>query len=293
MLLILCIILLIIIYILDMKIKEQKKRKIEKFKNNQSFKPTYLNNPNKLAKYRNDLSNKNKMNVNAFTYPNSIQTNQFRTIPNQQIMSKSNLNLNIRSDKFEDQIKSEIFDPELEQIFNKIEKEKSYQNILTKTNTTTQVKQAKSSVKFNPIVQNPETKYKLYHESLFRTNPAKKLIDSNKPYIDQTISQNIMSYMNDGIETIYPDNLDVNNIVIDNYNEINHSANKTDPTNEINLNIKKMRGKTIKDIYDEITNDGRMNLQQNLDDLEANDTGTQFIIGEKYGATRFDTYSVR
>jgi hypothetical protein len=276
-----------------MKIKEQKKRKIEKFKNNQSFKPTYLNNPNKLAKYRNDLSNKNKMNVNAFTYPNSIQTNQFRTIPNQQIMSKSNLNLNIRSDKFEDQIKSEIFDPELEQIFNKIEKEKSYQNILTKTNTTTQVKQAKSSVKFNPIVQNPETKYKLYHESLFRTNPAKKLIDSNKPYIDQTISQNIMSYMNDGIETIYPDNLDVNNIVIDNYNEINHSANKTDPTNEINLNIKKMRGKTIKDIYDEITNDGRMNLQQNLDDLEANDTGTQFIIGEKYGATRFDTYSVR
>ena len=276
-----------------MKIKEQKKRKIEKFKNNQSFKPTYLNNPNKLAKYRNDLSNKNKMNVNAFTYPNSIQTNQFRTIPNQQIMSKSNLNLNIRSDKFEDQIKSEIFDPELEQIFNKIEKEKSYQNILTKTNTTTQVKQTKSSVKFNPIVQNPETKYKLYHESLFRTNPAKKLIDSNKPYIDQTVSQNIMSYINDGIETVYPDNLDVNNIVIDNYNEINHLANKIDPTNEINLNIKKMRGKTIKDIYDDITNDGRMNLQQNLDDLEANDRGTQFIIGEKYGATRFDTYSVK
>jgi hypothetical protein len=36
-----------------------------------------------------------------------------------------------------------------------------------------------------------------------------------------------------------------------------------------------------------------MDLQQNLDDLEANDKGTEFIIGEKYGATRFDTYSVR
>ena len=81
--------------------------------------------------------------------------------------------------------------------------------------------------------------------------PAEKIIDKNKPIIDQTISQNIMSYVN-------------------------------------NLTKKK----TIKEIYDDITNDGRLTLQQNLNDLEANDSGTQFIIGEKYGTTQFDTYSL-
>jgi hypothetical protein len=51
--------------------------------------------------------------------------------------------------------------------------------------------------------------------------------------------------------------------------------------------------KTIKDIYDELTNDNRLALQQNLDELEANDFRNDYIIGEKYGSTRFDTYHVK
>ncbi len=253
-----------------MKIKQQIKKKKEKFKNGQSFEQKYLNDPDKLEKYKRNAINKNKLNNNAFIYPNSIQTNQFGNISNSYLLPK----LKIKPNNLKHQIKEEIFDPELEQIFNKIENTKSYQN---QTNTKN-----KTSVKFNPIVKNPETKYKLYHESLFRTNPAEKLFDSNRPLIDQTISQNIMAYMNEGIETVYPNSLDINQL---NPNQLN--------PNQLNPNQIKTKGRTIKEIYDDITNDGRMNLQQNLDDLEANDKGTEFIIGEKYGATRFDTYSVR
>jgi hypothetical protein len=50
--------------------------------------------------------------------------------------------------------------------------------------------------------------------------------------------------------------------------------------------------RTIKEIYDELTNDNHFALQQNLDDLEAKDFRNDYNINEKYGATRFDTYSV-
>ena len=279
MILILCVILLIIIYILDMKIKQQIKKKIEKFKTSQSYKQKYLNDPKKLEKYK--KINKNKSIDNAFIYPNSIQTNQFGKISNEYNLNKYNSNqFGKISNNLKHDIKAEIFDPELEQIFNKIEKEKSYQNQINTKN--------KTSVKFNPIVENPESRYKLYHESLFRTKPAEKLIDSNRPLIDQTISQNIMAYMNKGTETVYQDSLDIKQI---NPTQIN--STQINPTQINPNNIKKIKGRTIKEIYDDITNDGRMILQQNLDDLEANDKGTEFIIGEKYGATRFDTYSVR
>ena len=287
MILILCVILLIIIYILDMKINQQIKKKKEKFKNKQSFEPKYLNDPIKLEKYKYNKINKNKLNNNAFMNPNSIQTNQFGKISNNSQLSK----LKIYPNRLKHQIKTEIFDPELEQIFNKIESTKSYQN---QPNTNPNSKN-KISVTFNPIVHNPETKYKLYHESLFRTKPAEKLIDSKIPLIDQTISQNIMAYMNQGIESVYQNSLDINQIDFNqnqtNFNQnpnLNLNQNQTNPTN-----IKKTKGRTIKEIYDDITNDGRQTLQQNLDDLEATDKGTQFIIGEKYGATRFDTYSIR
>jgi len=284
MILILCVILLIIIYILDMKIKQQIKKKIEKFKTSQSYKQKYLNDPKKLEKYK--KINKNKSIDNAFIYPNSIQTNQFGKISNEYNLNKYNSNqFGKISNNLKHDIKAEIFDPELEQIFNKIEKEKSYQNQINTKN--------KTSVKFNPIVENPESRYKLYHESLFRTKPAEKLIDSNRPLIDQTISQNIMAYMNKGTETVYQDSLDIKQINPTQINSTQINPTQINPTQINPNNIKKIKGRTIKEIYDDITNDGRMILQQNLDDLEANDKGTEFIIGEKYGATRFDTYSVR
>ena len=50
--------------------------------------------------------------------------------------------------------------------------------------------------------------------------------------------------------------------------------------------------KTIKDIYDEITEDNRLKLQTNLDDLNAYDSNDNFNIKERYGHTNFDTYSI-
>jgi hypothetical protein len=212
-----------------MKIKQQIKHKIEKFKTSQSYEQKYLNDPKKLEKYK--KINKNKSINNAFIYPNSIQTNQFDKISNRY---NSNQFGKI-SNNLKHEIKAEIFDPELEQIFNKIEKEKSYQN-------QTNIKN-KTSVKFNPIVQNPETKYKLYHDSLFRTKPAQKLIDSNRPLIDQTISQNIMAYMNEGTETVYQDSLDIKQI---NSNQINPTQINPTQINPTQINIKKTKGRTIK-----------------------------------------------
>ena len=283
-----------------MKTKQLIKKKIEKFKNSQSFKQKYLNDPSKITKYRSERDKKyNDLSNNVFLSTNRIQTNQFI---NKNRLSKTKIskpNLNIGSKDISKQLQSEIFDPELEQIFNAIISEKEKSKVISKEKSNQNIKSdiLNKSVQFDPIAKNPETKYKRYHESLFRLKPSEKLVDLNKPSIDQTISQNIMAYTNNGIETIYPNYMDVSNIEIYNFNKINNISESTSKIHNINdpnnINIRKMKGKTIKEIYDDITNDGRMNLQQNLDDLEANDKGSQFIIGEKYGATRFDTYSVR
>ena len=53
-----------------------------------------------------------------------------------------------------------------------------------------------------------------------------------------------------------------------------------------------MKGRTIKDIYDEITNDSRLDLQKNLDNLEVINNRNDYILGEQYGSTRFDTYAL-
>ena len=50
--------------------------------------------------------------------------------------------------------------------------------------------------------------------------------------------------------------------------------------------------KTIKEIYDELTNDNRLKLQTNLDDLETYDTTDNYNIKGKYANSSFDTYSI-
>lgn len=72
-----------------------------------------------------------------------------------------------------------------------------------------------------------------------------------------------------------------------------------DPTNidqTVNINITNHTNnginKTIKEIYDELTNDNRLKLQTNLDDLETYDLTDNYNIKERYANSRFDTYSI-
>ena len=71
----------------------------------------------------------------------------------------------------------------------------------------------------------------------------------------------------------------------------------TDIDQSTNINImnhtNNNQGKTIKDIYDEITNDNRLDLQQDLDNLSAYDSADNYNIDKNYGATQFDTYSIK
>ena len=75
--------------------------------------------------------------------------------------------------------------------------------------------------------------------------------------------------------------------VLNNTNEICFYNNYTDDSQNI---IHYPNDKYIKDIYDDLTNDNRLELQQNLDNLDANDIRNDYIIGTKYGNTKFDTY---
>ena len=113
-------------------------------------------------------------------------------------------------------------------------------------------KNKKVKVDFNPIIKTTDTKYKLYGDNLFVPETAGKIENDDVPNIDQTVNVNIIDYVN-GPES---------------------------------------KNKTIKEIYDDITNDNRLVLQEDLDNLQAANVNDKFVIGEKYGATRFDTYSV-
>jgi hypothetical protein len=66
-------------------------------------------------------------------------------------------------------------------------------------------------------------------------------------------------------------------------------------TNIINHVNKSDDDKTIRDIYNEMTNDHRLEYQQNLDELEGYDDRSDYEIsyGTKYGSTRFDTFNVK
>jgi hypothetical protein len=124
-----------------MKTKQHIKKKMEKFKNNQSFEYKYVNDPNKITKYRLEMDNKYKKSINnVFVSTNRIQTNRLDEIPKSNL-SKPNLNI----------------------ITQKSEKKSSIINKSDKIN----LNKKKSSVEFDPIAKNLETKYKLYHESSF------------------------------------------------------------------------------------------------------------------------------
>lgn len=157
-----------------------------------------------------------------------------------------------------------VINPVEDPNFNKIDYGKKYFNDFTKKS---------NKVTFDPLVKNIDAKYQLYGDNLFTFHPAGTIdketnIMSNKnkakthltgrqavitgPEIDQKVNLNIMNYVN----------------------------------NPINSN------KTIKDIYDELTNDNRLVTTKDIDNLEAFTKKDDFILGEKYGATRFDTYSI-
>ena len=70
----------------------------------------------------------------------------------------------------------------------------------------------------------------------------------------------------------------------------------TDIDQSTNINIMNHANnsinKTIKDIYDEITNDNR-DINVNLENLNAYDPLDNYNIDKKYGSTQFDTYSIK
>lgn len=231
MLLISCIILIFVVILLNRKpIKNP-----EQFKNNQSYKPIYLNNPQKMIKYH------KKRNLDISTNKNCDRRTIVRPI--------------YHNDDDDEMVQLRKSGDESDK-FNKIDYiiplSLSKQKCFTGSKYTSQT-----------------NNHKLYGDALFTFKPAKKIISNDHPTIDQTISSNIINYIEQGIESV-PDNHTMNGCKINN-----------------------MQGKTIKQIYDDITNDNRFEFQQNLDDVEANNARDDYIIGRKYGCTRFDTYSVQ
>ena len=80
-------------------------------------------------------------------------------------------------------------------------------------------------------------------------------------------------------------------IDIENKLKIIHKCPNNDILN-INNYIKKNNNNTLKSIYDELTNDHRLDVMNDLENLEANSIKETYIINNRYGATNFDTYSI-
>ncbi len=131
----------------------------------------------------------------------------------------------------------------------------------------------KSKVSLSPIIKNINSKYKLYGDDLLISQPAKTI----------TKQSNLMSNQNKAkveLTGILP-------------NIIEPEIDQTINTNIINyINKSENQNKTIKQIYDEMTNDNRHATTQNIDDLEAFTKNDNYNLGEKYGASKFDTYSL-
>ena len=375
MLLLICIIGLII-FILDTKTK------IEQFKNKQYYISKYLNDPKKLAKYKAKRSIKSKkLQSSTYTSSDQIQSNN---VTNNETNNKTNNETNneinqiieiaktyspvnfkpaLNNSLSETQLDINNFNKCIDQSNNKsINKSNNKSNnksinksinesinkSIDQLNNNNNKSAKKLMVKFNPTINQFESKYQTYANALFVSQPSKKIPNksTSKSNIDQTINKNIMNFINHGhiVEPEYDQlsgkDIMSNNITNFDYiqskefdlsNNITRSklANDAYPTFPIDMTalakleyandmydinlfkdkkltstetatsmsmnaekIKSMTGQTIKQIYDEITNDNRLNLQQNLDNLEAYTNRSDFIIGEKYGATRFDTYSV-
>lgn len=288
------VVVLLIFYIIDFK------HGLEHFKSEQIYENKYLNDPNKINQYikqKEDEESKLKFKVNSLTSINKIQSNLIHSMNIDEIgevygstcktkLSKNKTYVNnpqlIQSVSSES-VKKNFTSRELSKNKKKhsdINNGSIYRNINKSVSEASRNKYNKKNpnlqkVNFSPII-NTESKYKLYHNSLFTPNPAPKLYSENKPIIDQTINTNIQNYINKGIQSV----------PIDYANPSNTSVENIDLT-KIN-----MKGKTIKEIYDEITQDSRLDLQKNLDDLQAFNNRNDYMLGEKYGTTRFDTYAL-
>lgn len=149
-----------------------------------------------------------------------------------------------------------IFKPEKDIIYNTIDYGKDFNDInIKKIDIPANNKQ-------NEDIQ-------LYHDVDFYFKPTKKILDDD-PYIDQTVNTNIMNYVNNGYTSYYDEDKNT------------HNFNKIEVNN-----------KTIGKIYDDITNDGRKQYQNNLDNLDMNSEKEYYEIDKHYGATRFETYCVK
>jgi len=177
--------------------------------------------------------------------------------PFKQITKQDNINDKLFFKKYEPSDKN-----------NLIFKENTTKNPINNIDNGSDIRNCITTSNNNNNIIDDNNYYKLYSDALFTFKPAKKILNDNIN-IDQTINTNIKNYIHDGITSIYDED---NNT---------HSYNKTNVNN-----------KTIKELYDNITNDGRLELQQNLDDVECDDTRDDYDINKKYGTTRFDTYSV-
>ena len=76
---------------------------------------------------------------------------------------------------------------------------------------------------------------------------------------------------------------------IENYSILEYKQESKDNNIVLDMNNFK-NNQTIKSIYDELTNDNR--LEYNLDNLEANNIKENYLINNRYGTTNFDTYSI-
>lgn len=251
-------ILLLIIFILDYKTKQLKQIKKEQFKNEQIYEQKYLNDPIKLASYKAKIS---------------------------KYKPKYKLKIDRSNEKSVD---DSIFDQRDDKITERDQKNKVLENSIHKQKYN-QIKiksKPEQKIKFDPIIRNIEPKYKLYADNNMNFREGGKIFLNSKQNIDQNTNTNIMDFVNNNKIT----QIDTTEKIPD-FNLYNSIISQIGQTPKPNNSIQN-KGKTIKDIYDELTNDNRLELQQNMDDLCAYDNRYDFIIGEKYGATRFDTYSV-
>jgi hypothetical protein len=249
-----------------MYIISYKSQNLEQYKNEHIYKQKYLNNPNDMLKYK---YKQDQINTETDTFV-SVRSAQSNKISSENINEgscrktfiPSIKKLSKRSSMFRQAKEKDLDDNDIK-IITPIFDESEIKNI------EKQRRQAGGRIKIKKTQNN---KYGLYSNNLFTYEPALNIRSNVDPNVDQTISSNIQNYINFGIESLQD-------------NQINDD-------NDFKVKINDVQGKTIKEIYDDITNDHRLELQQNMDDVDANDNRKDFIIGEKYGATRFDTYSV-
>jgi hypothetical protein len=155
---------------------------------------------------------------------------------------------------------------------NHLQKQKSKSNQKSYLNSNQKRNQERNHLQKQKRNQNIENFTKINTEQKIKFNPV---VSNNSKY--KLYGDNFMVSQPAGkIDCKY----DFNQLI--NTNIINH-VNKSDDD------------KTIRDIYNEMTNDHRLEYQQNLDELEGYNDRSDYEIsyGTKYGSTRFDTFNVK